>query len=47
MNFKNINWLEADQQAYINTQTLYDNNRRFFEELYGYNSKEQDLILYL
>lgn len=46
MNFKNINWLEADQQAYINTQTLYNNNRRFFEELYGYNSKEQDLILY-
>lgn len=46
MLFKDINWQEADQNAYINTKVLYDKFRHLFDELYGFQNSKQDLILY-
>lgn len=46
MDFKKIDWQEADQQAYINTSILHDKNKNTFDELFGSDEEKRNLVLY-
>lgn len=46
MSFKEINWQEADQQAYINTSVLEEKNKIVFDRLFGNDKEKKDAVLF-
>lgn len=46
MKFSDINWIDCDQEAYINCKCLYNNNMDTFINTFGYHSDKTDFVLF-
>ena len=46
MKFSNINWIDCDQEAYINCKCLYNNNMDTFINTFGYHSDKTGFLLF-
>ncbi len=46
MKFSDINWMDCDQEAYINCKCLYNNNMDTFINTFGYHSDKTDFVLF-